>query len=186
MAVFPVVLDANVLFGILPADLLVTAAGHDLFRVHWSDEIIDEARRNVLAKRTTIDPARVRRRFDLMNEAMPSATANPPQEIIDAMTNDPKDRHVLATAVHVGAEVIVTENVSDFPEAACLPHNVEIQTLDQFVSHLVTLNPEEVLASVDEMADRRRRPPNTQAALLELLEEKYLPTAIPRLRATID
>lgn len=165
MAVFPVVLDANVLFGILPVDLLMTTAGRGLYRAHWSDEIIDEARRNVLAKQTNLDPERVRTRFDLMNQAMPSATANPPRAIIEAMTNDPKDRHVLATAVHVGAEVIVTENISDFPEAACLPHNVEIQTFDQFMSHLVTLNPEEVLASIDEMADRRQRPPDTRAAL---------------------
>lgn len=68
MAVFPVVLDANVLFGILPADLLMTAAGRGLYRAHWSDEIIDEARRNVLAKQTNLDPEHVRRRFDLMNK----------------------------------------------------------------------------------------------------------------------
>ena len=34
------------------------------------------------------------------------------------MTNHPKDRHVLATAVRTGAQTIVTFNLKDFPEAA--------------------------------------------------------------------
>jgi hypothetical protein len=37
-----------------------------------------------------------------------------------AMTNDPKDRHVLATAVAAGSELIVTFNLDDFPaETEC-------------------------------------------------------------------
>ena len=35
------------------------------------------------------------------------------------MTNDPKDRHVLAAAVAAGSELIVTFDVGDFPLEAC-------------------------------------------------------------------
>lgn len=41
-----------------------------------------------------------------MNEADPGALIDPPPELIQAMTNDSKDRHVLATAVAVGADVL--------------------------------------------------------------------------------
>ncbi|WP_395157202.1 hypothetical protein [Ilumatobacter sp.] len=56
------VLDANVLYGIVPTDLLITLAIEGVYRPHWTDAICDEAIRNI------------------------------------------GDRHVLATAVTVGAE----------------------------------------------------------------------------------
>jgi hypothetical protein len=46
------------------------------------------------------------------------------------MTNEPKDRHVLAAAVRGRADVIVTENIRDFPPLAADPKN-------EFVSVLV-------------------------------------------------
>jgi hypothetical protein len=41
------VLDANVLYGITPTDLLVTLAVRDAYRPHWSAAIFDEAIRNI-------------------------------------------------------------------------------------------------------------------------------------------
>jgi predicted nucleic acid-binding protein len=37
------------------------------------------------------------------------------------MTNDPKDRHVLATAVATNAQAIVTLNLKHFSSDACIP-----------------------------------------------------------------
>ena len=91
MAVFPIVLDANVIYGIAPADLLMTTAGFGLYRPHWTEEILDEARRNVIANNPNADPDRVRRRFELMNIAMPGAMIDAPApELVHAMTNHPK------------------------------------------------------------------------------------------------
>ena len=56
MAVFPVIADANVLFGILPTDFLIRTSGLGLFRLHWSQKILTEARRSILAKLSDIDP----------------------------------------------------------------------------------------------------------------------------------
>jgi hypothetical protein len=42
-----------------------------------------------------------------------------------AMTNDEKDRHVLAAAVAADSELIVTFDLDDFPPEACEPVGVE-------------------------------------------------------------
>ncbi len=98
MADSSVVLDANVLFGIFPTDLLLTTAGFGLYRAQWTDQIILEARRNVLAERPDLDPQKVEKRFAAMNLAMPEAVVDkPPDALVNAMTNHPGDRHSLAT-----------------------------------------------------------------------------------------
>lgn len=184
MAVFPVVLDANVIYGIFPTDLLITTAGLGLYRAHWTEEILNEAHRNILNKRPDLDPASVDRRFEAMRRSMTSAMIGPPAtELINAMTNDPGDRHVLAAAISINAEVIVTNNSRHFPIEACQPHGVEAQTLDEFVTGLVSLDARKVTAAIVEMATRRTRPPVTPEQICSQLE-KHMPTAIAELRAS--
>lgn len=45
------VLDANVLYPIALADLLLTTAGLGLYRAHWSPELLDEVGRNLATNR---------------------------------------------------------------------------------------------------------------------------------------
>src|SRR5712691_5105005 len=47
------------------------------------------------------------------------------EALIDEMVNDPKDRHVLAAAVRGGAELLVTENLRDFPAEALSPYDLQ-------------------------------------------------------------
>jgi hypothetical protein len=44
------------------------------------------------------------------------------EDLIPAMTNHPKDRHVLAAAVRAGAKVIVTYNIKDYPRSSLTPY----------------------------------------------------------------
>lgn len=83
MAVFPVVLDANVLFGLMTTDILLTTAGRRMYRAHWTSEILDEAERNILAKRPDLAATAVARRFEAMRRAMPEAMLDaPPTELM--------------------------------------------------------------------------------------------------------
>ena len=117
-----------------------------------------------------------------MKEAMPEAMVEPPNDaLVEAMTNHPGDRHVLAIAISVGAEIIVTENSKHFDEAALRPHGVETRTLDDFAIDLVSLNADEVWAAVVEIAGRRRNPPTTPAEVCAELE-RYMPNAVELLR----
>lgn len=182
MAVFPVILDANVLYGILPTDLLLTTAGQGLYRAHWTEQILDEARRNVIAKQPRVNPAAIERRFEAMVEAMPEAMLPAPTaELVEAMTNDPGDRHVLAAAVSTKAEIIVTENTKHFPPEACERYGVETRTLDEFVADLISLDRRQVHQAIKAMATRRTRPPTTITEICEQLES-YIPTSLATLQ----
>jgi len=61
--------------------------------------------------------------------------------LIDGMTNDPKDRHVLAAAVRANAEVIVTFNLRDFPEPALKPYDILTVHPDDFLLDQLDLYP---------------------------------------------
>ncbi len=176
------VLDANVLYGITSTDLLVTLAIHNAYRAHWSAEILEEAARNVVANRPDLDRTSVERRFVLMNIALDGAEVPPPDEsLLGSMTNHAGDRHVLATAVTVSADVIVTENLRHFPTTACAPLGIVAMPLDDFIGELLDEQPDIVLDAVNEMARRRTRPPTSTNELLTTLS-RYAPTSARRLQ----
>jgi hypothetical protein len=64
---YAVVLDACVLFPNVLRDTMLTLAESELFQPLWSDRILDEVRRNVIAKRN-VDPAALDRTLALMNK----------------------------------------------------------------------------------------------------------------------
>jgi len=179
VAGYVVVLDANVLYGIDVTDLMATMATRRLFRPHWSPQILDEVARN-LAKRPDLDEASIGRRIGHMNRALPDALTDVPDELIDAMPVNEKDRHVLALAVHVGAPTVVTDNLKDFPPELCEPLDIEAVSADAFTLAQVHLHRVDVLASIDAMAARRQRFPKTRADVIERLRT-LLPAAMAEL-----
>ena len=95
------VLDTCVLYPPSLRDLLLTLAALDTFVPLWSEEILDEVTRNVTSDHPDIDPTRFESHtIAAMRRAFPEATLDPPMDLIVAMDNDPKDRHVAAAAVH--------------------------------------------------------------------------------------
>jgi predicted nucleic acid-binding protein len=174
------VVDANVLYSIEVTDLILTIATKRIVRLHWSDEILDEVRRN-LAKRPALSPSAIEYRIDQMNRALPGALDNAPTTLVETMPVNDKDRHVLALAVHVEASVIVTNNLRDFPQAACAPFGVEAVSADMFIDRQLEANPDDVLEALNDIAERRRRPPRTVASILDRLEAA-LPTSVASCR----
>lgn len=82
------------------------------------------------------------------------------------MTNHPKDRHVVAAAVHGSAELIVTENVRDFPASAVKPHDIEVPDQDDFLLNQLDLAPRRVHNALSRQTSRYRRAPRTVDDLL--------------------
>jgi hypothetical protein len=79
---------------------------------------------------------------------MPSSSSTTPTD----------DRHVLAAAIKSSAQVIVTTNLKDFPEAELRPWNVEAKSPDDFVLDQITIDARIVYSCVREIANSRRNP----------------------------
>jgi hypothetical protein len=89
-------------------------------------------------------------------------------DALDLPDND--DRHVLAAAIRAGADLIVTNNLADFPQEALEAWDVEAQSADVFVHHLVDLYPGMVLSGVYAISARLSKPPQTPRQVIDTLE----------------
>lgn len=119
---FVVLYDANVLYPSALRDLLIRIAQAGLVQAKWTDQIVDEVFRNLTANRPDLDPERLARTRELMNKAVRDCLVTGYEPLIDALElPDPDDRHVLAAAIKARAQVIVTNNLKDFPPRALEP-----------------------------------------------------------------
>lgn len=96
---------------------------------------------------------------------------------------DADDRHVLAAAIHGEASVIVTYNLSDFPDETLGRFAIEAQHPDVFLSHLIKIFPAEVVSAVRTVRQRLRNPPMSVGRYLQNLEKRALVTTVSMLRA---
>jgi hypothetical protein len=149
--------DACVLYPFQVRDILMVAALTRSFMLYWTDAILDECVRNLIADNRAT-PENMLRMVADMKELFPHATIPLPdyESLIPVMTNDPKDRHVLAAAVARGVDVIVTTNFDDFPSAALEPYLIDAQSPDVFVRHVIDLEPGNFVKCFKERNDARR------------------------------
>lgn len=139
MATFPALFDTNVLFGFHLNDVILGLAERGLFRPLWSERILDELSKNLTEH--GIPDASVKRRVDAMRHAFPDATVSGFDDLIGTMTNDPKDRHVLAAGIRANCEVLVTFNLRDFPDESVDAYDIEIVHPDKFLLDQLDLYP---------------------------------------------
>src|SRR5688572_28765472 len=106
---FTVILDACTMYPMLVRDVLLTLAAHEFFSPKWSLKIRDEWTRNLAARlreKTCPDPqAQVGKISRAVTAAFPDA------EVVTELTEtpvlepvDPKDRHVVMTAIAAHAD----------------------------------------------------------------------------------
>ena len=170
-AVFPVLLDSCVLYPYELRDLLLEAAHEQLYRVHWSGQILEDTVRNLVADGRT-SPEQARRFRTAMDRSFPEAMVEPPAGLADQLGCDPGDRHVLAAGIAAKAEVIVTLNVRHFPSEVLAPLGIEAVTPDQFLCNLLDLDPITIHGCLRAMAARQRNPARSAEVLLQILSRQ--------------
>lgn len=154
---FSAVYDACVLYPFEIRDVLMIAALTRCFTPFWTEGILDELARNLIKDgRATNENMTVLKTG--MNTVFPYS--NIPlsdfESLIPVMTNDPKDRHVLAAAVARKVDVIVTVNLRDFNVEALEPYGIEAQHPDVFVRHVLDLEAESFLVEFIKRNNQRR------------------------------
>jgi hypothetical protein len=88
---------------------------------------------------------------------------------------DPDDRHVLAAAIHSGADVIVTFNVKDFPAAITSPLGIVAQHPDDIIQELAVRDGSAVLSALRQQRTALQKPPKTAEEFVATLAAAGLP-----------
>lgn len=183
MASFRVVYDTCVLVPAPVRDLLLRVAEAGLVRASMSVHILDELERvlvrdfDVPAERAARLRSAVERTFD--DSVIPKERY---EDLVGlAGLPDADDEHVLAAARSVGAQVIVTMNLKDFPADRVAPFEIEILHPDDFLLDLVDLFPVKIARIIEDQAAVLGNPPKTYEEVLDALA-RTVPATIARLR----
>jgi len=183
VATFTALYDACVLYPAPLRDLLLELAITDLFRAKWSSHIHEEWIRAVLEDRPDLTAAQLRRTRDLMDLHARDCLVEDFEELIPSLTlPDPNDRHVLAAAIRGRADVIVTYNLTDFPDKELQKYGITSQHPDEFLLHLFNLAPSLVCSAARTHRARLKHPPKTTAQYLDTLERQSLTQFVAALR----
>ena len=160
---FSALLDTCVLVPSRARDVLLEVASTGAYRPLWSSEILaelDRTLRLLLGKRE-VSPEEtdvyLTRLFRQMETAFPDALVTGWESLAETVQlPDPDDRHVVAAARVGRADVIVTDNLADFPPAA-LPAPLTRQSLDEFLLDALDLHPRLIISAVRAVARRTGR-----------------------------
>lgn len=169
-------LDANVLYPAPLRDLLMHLALAGACRVHWSQRVHVEWKRNLLKNRPELTRDQLDRTSRLMDEALPHAMVKRCKALPVALQlPDADDGHILAAAIACNASCVVTFNLKDFPKTILAPLNIEAVHPDEFIAGLWSLNKAAVLHAVMRQRAALKNPAYSADKFLETLRSQKLP-----------
>lgn len=167
-------------------DTLLRAAVKRLYRLHLTEEILDEVRRNLLKSGRIADPRLADRLVEQIRRAFPGSMVEGYSTLMPKMANHPKDRHVLAAAVAAGASVIVTHNLGDFPIQALDPYRVIAQSPDDFLVALYAASPDAMHRILQEQSASLRFPQMSVEEILDRLAHQQVPRFADLMRKRVE
>ncbi|NDV15714.1 PIN domain-containing protein [Muricauda sp. TY007] len=165
---FTCVLDTNVIYPLLIRDLMFWFAHYELFTPKWSRHIFMEW--DDVMKRKGIGKEERNKRIDVANRAFPDAMVNNYEPLIETLQlPDEKDRHVLAAAIKTNANVIITENLKDFPKEYLASFGLSAKSSDDFLTDIIDLNPEKAVEAFKKLVMNRTNPNLNEFEILDRL-----------------
>ncbi|MDX1326315.1 MAG: PIN domain-containing protein [Arenibacter sp.] len=154
---FTCVLDTNVIYPIDIRDLLFWFAVDGLFTPKWSKHIFEEW--ESVMQRKGVSEEQINKRIAMANAAFPDAFVKNYEGLINGLElPDQKDRHVLAAAIKTNANVIVTNNLKDFPEEYLAAFGLSAKGVDDFLTDIIDLNPDKAIAAFRKLVLNRTNP----------------------------
>lgn len=132
------VFDACTLYSAPLRDFLLRLAEGKLIYPFWSEEIQNEWVQNLLRNRPDLKQSSLERTCRNMKSRFPNSIVQGHAMLIPTLQlPDMNDRHVLAAAIHIKAEYIVTFNLNDFPQSILQIHGIEAISSDMLTLRLI-------------------------------------------------
>lgn len=170
---FTCVLDTNVIYPIDVRDLLFWFARYDLYTPKWSKHIFDEWAE--VMRRKGLPEKEIAKRTNKANLAFPDALVKNYEPLIHGLElPDEKDKHVLAAAIKTNANIIVTNNLKDFPDGYLARFGLAAKNADDFLSDTIDLNPDQAVLAFRRLVLNRRNPDLDEYQVLEILRKRGL------------
>lgn len=163
---FTCVLDTNVIYPINVRDLLFWFAYHELYTPKWSQQIFNEWKKVMLNKEVPENEAD--KRIHKAQLAFPDALVKNYESLIEGLDlPDPKDRHVLAAAIKVNADLIITNNLKDFPKEYLTQFGLSAKTADDFITDIIDLNPKTAIRAFRDLVLNHTNPDLDEYQILD-------------------
>lgn len=170
---FTCVLDTNVIFPIEIRDLLFWFAHYELYTPKWSQHVFDEWKD--VMRRREISEEEIEKRIEKANLAFPDALVINYEPLIEYLDlPDEKDRHVLAAAIKTNANVIVTNNLKDFPAEILESYGLSAKSADDFLTDIIDLNHDTAVEAFRKLVLNRRNPDLDEYEVLDRLRKNGL------------
>ncbi|MDX1628027.1 MAG: PIN domain-containing protein [Fulvivirga sp.] len=171
---FTAVIDANVLYPIVIRDYLFWLAHHSLFTPKWSKSLMEEFIA-IFESKGNLDPKKVMQQVKRMNNAFPDALVTNYEEIMKSIElKDKKDIHVLAAGIKCNANVIITNNLADFPGDYLNEFSLNAKSPDDFMADLIDLDPSTSIEAYRNMILCKNNPPLDEIEYLDILKKNNL------------
>jgi hypothetical protein len=155
---FVVILDANVLYPFRMRDVLLQFHVGGLYRARWTQEIMDEWIRSAIRDQPQAE-ANILSAAEAMRAKLPECWLSGYEALIPQLVlPDENDRHVLAAAIRCNAQLIVSNNIRDFPENVLDEYGIEIATGEQVLAGTFELFPNRALECLQIVRQRLTNP----------------------------
>ncbi len=113
-----------------------------------------------------------KKRVEKANLAFPDALVENYEGLIKQLElPDENDRHVLAAAIKTNANIIVTNNLKDFPANYLESFGIKVKNTDDFLTDIIDLNQEQAVAAFKEMVLNKRKPSLDEYHVLSQLRQ---------------
>ena len=156
---FIVCLDACVLCPPALCDILLRLAEQPrLYRPVFSQDILDEVKRTQTTKfKRPYDEQKADRWREHVLRAFPESLVVNYEQLIPILTNDPKDRHVLAAAIRGNAQHIITANLKHFKDEHLAQWDITALHPQNYLMTLFEHSPERVTDCLRKIAEDRSK-----------------------------
>ena len=170
-----VLIDACVLYPTVLREIVLGVAGEGVFVPLWSARILAEWK-HAAARGGPGDAAIAEGEIALARVAWPEAeTAADPALEATLDLPDAADKHVLAAAISGRADLILTQNLRDFPRRALAHHGLRAEAPDAFLMALWLEHPDAVAGVVEAVRLRTERVSGRAQPVRALLKRARLP-----------